>query len=71
MTRQGLPHLMKAVKAVTCWELLLPLEQLGAIGSYCLPEDLHEHALQPFCRINQVHGYALTSGIAEGQPAIL
>ena len=41
MTRHGLPHLMKAVKAVTCWELFLPLEQLGAIGSYCLPEDLH------------------------------
>ena len=40
---------MKAMKAVTCWKVFLPLEQLDAIGWYCLPEDLHEHALQPFC----------------------
>jgi len=44
-----------------------------AIGSnwFILPSGRSSCVLQPFGRINQVHGYALTSGIAEEQPAIL
>ena len=63
--------LMKAMKAVTCWKVFLPLEQLDAIGLILPSRRSSWTCAATFLLTNQVHRYALTSGIAEEQPAIL